>query len=421
MDLGNLSPEIIGKNLKPNLFGTDPKFPKISDLDWLNVKEGEYDNYPTANNPVRVLPELADQWTPGAKHSGLTLLNLKEIPVKDSAKEAEKREAAQKDIIRSAKRAIMMGLSGNQISNQLRMRYSSSDLEAVKDKLAEVSKEQGLLGNVYVDISAFTSPNDAVTFLRGNYCKTARFLLVPKGFSQAGVIQKTFRKAAVSAIEYTPELLNDYKNFLVLSGRIPADYQIGSKEDLRRAFLYCTPNKEIVETVAKPEEKPFDKEAASEDLTYRSALKKVSDDTTKDLLHLRSIYPIVKCAQEIISKGKSFEDVKGTLRSKFLAEDIKSAAPYLSMVAKGLSEESIDKLKSEDKLSFEVARELKKLAMACPTPKHIPDGNKTAKQVGTPGYLCNPDYLNGLYQPPRQEEVVVGDLFVNTNSIDGVI
>ena len=47
-------------DLSNDLIGTNPVYPKIVNHDWLSPQN--YDNYPSDNNPVRVIPKLSEMW-----------------------------------------------------------------------------------------------------------------------------------------------------------------------------------------------------------------------------------------------------------------------------------------------------------------------------------------------------------------------
>jgi flagellar biosynthesis chaperone FliJ len=88
-----------------------------------------------------------------------------------------------------------------------------------------------------VDASAFTNGEDAVSFFKNNACRLARFVLVGEKTLNAPVMERIFKKKAVTAMEYSEDLLRQYKDHLVASGQIPADTVIDSKESLKKALL----------------------------------------------------------------------------------------------------------------------------------------------------------------------------------------
>ncbi|MBE3086364.1 MAG: hypothetical protein IMZ64_09140, partial [Bacteroidetes bacterium] len=59
-------------DLCSDIVGTNPVYPEIVDHSWLDVDLSKYDNYPSDNNPVRVVPKLHDLWN----HAAQTGINL---------------------------------------------------------------------------------------------------------------------------------------------------------------------------------------------------------------------------------------------------------------------------------------------------------------------------------------------------------
>ena len=94
-------------DLPQEILGADPKYPPISNLDYLSVDTKNYDNYPSDNNPVRIQPKLADLWNHNRTDIGLSLIpNQVGYPMKS----ADENPVVVDDIIRETKKAMMSGL-----------------------------------------------------------------------------------------------------------------------------------------------------------------------------------------------------------------------------------------------------------------------------------------------------------------------
>jgi hypothetical protein len=73
---------MLNGDLCSDIIGTNPKYAPIVDHNWLNVDLSKYDNYPSDNNPVRVLPKLHDLWNHGNLDSNTNLVpNTQSMPL----------------------------------------------------------------------------------------------------------------------------------------------------------------------------------------------------------------------------------------------------------------------------------------------------------------------------------------------------
>lgn len=316
-----------------DLVGTNPKYPKIVDHKWLNVDKKTYDNYPSNNNPVRVIPELAQSWST-VQNTGINLIpDIKQVPVKMAdAEEQEKAESViATDIVRYAKKAMMQGLYGKTLAESLRTQFMPDHIKMAKDELAKLSEEQGLLGNVYVDFSAFNSDTEAEDFFKKSRNRLAKFAVVDDR-SKFPYTLANLKKKIVATMDYTPEVLESYKDHLVAAGKIASDSVVDSKEVLRAAFM-------LREEAPK---EPVKKEASIPSLNINEAVSKLNEgdaerreaeDRALEVLHFAKAKPILRYAQEQMLNGKIGEALKETLRTKFSLQDLAEAGNYLKIIA----------------------------------------------------------------------------------------
>jgi hypothetical protein len=374
-------------DLTPDIIGTCPKYPSIVNHDWLDPHPASYDNYPSDNNAVRVLPKLADLW--GTKES--TGINL--VPNQGVAQPCGCRSAVEKDadvvdeVIRDAKQAMMLGYKGKDFVEHLRSRHSSDKILKAKDALEKLSSEQGLLGNVYIDASAFASAREAEEFLKLHRTRLAREIVVNASKISPNVIYllaSTFRKNVVASVDYNEDLFNQYKTHLVEAGRIDKDFVINSKETLRDAFLHVK-TKEVVKTAKAAPKISEDFSANNEKLSNQAKF-------VQEELNFKVVRPIITFAREQLAKGKSKEALKEMLRQKYAVEDLKQSGKYLAMVIsdQGLISENVDKLVTANEIPEYIGEELKKLGRKLPIKVEEEDvGRKTGKIIGQQGYFYN--------------------------------
>jgi hypothetical protein len=357
------------QDLSSDIIGTNPSYPKLVNHDWLKPNLATYDNYPSDNNPVRIGPKLAEIWNTGATPSISLIPNctVQQLGVQSSDNRATETVTS---VVREAKKAMMSGLSGHGLAEHLRARFASEDILQAKTALSELSNEQGLLGNVYIDASAFSSANEAEQFMAQHRTRLAQDIIVNGSVVSAnvlGFLANKFRKNVLATVNYDQVTFDKYKNHLVASGRIGSDFVIDSKESLRAAFLSIP---EVVE--AKAEAKPMPKfdPAVLEKLVKTDKDKKASDEVL-----FRKSQPILEFARAQLVKGKNAGALKEMLRGKYAAQDINDATKYLAVVCAEVTNlpaftaENIDTMVASDKISSFVGVELKKLASKYPFKK----------------------------------------------------
>ena len=370
-------------NLPESIIGTTPSNPSIVNHDWLNPNPVGYDNYPSDNNSVRVLPKLAELW--GTKES--TGINL--IPNQGACTQSMPMASKNDDdeVVQDAKQAMMLGHKGKELVAHLRSRHSSEKLLRAKDALEKLASEQGLLGNVYIDASAFSSAREAEEFLKLHRARLARDIVVNTSKVNADVISllaSKFRKNVVASVNYDESLFNQYKAHLVEAGRIDKDFVINSKETLRDAFLYVKPKAVAKASVQKVSGDLSGKEFKNEKLSNQAKF-------AQEELDFKVVRPIITFAREQLAKGKAGSDLKEMLRTKYAMNDLKQSGKYLAMVIsdQGLVAETVDKLVTANEIPEYIGEELKKLGRQYPIKIVEAVEKKVGRNIGQQGYFYN--------------------------------
>lgn len=379
-------------DLSQDLIGTDPKYPKIVNQNWLDVDKETYDNYPSDNNPVRVQPKLSEMWNTDDKGPQV-LPNMSVQPLGIRSNNEPTDKTAQISVIKAAKKAMMAGLKGRKISEHLKSLFTPDVLASVQDALKKLaSEEMGLLGNVYIDASAFENYNDAEAFIKQHRNRLARDLLYEVDHCDPVVVStiaQKFRKNVVSSINYDDKFFAHYKEHLVLANQIPENFEINSKESLRQAFLFETEKEPEIKRAATHTAKKLSSEEVSEGLRKISEKKSAETKIAEDQIRLTSIRPVLSFIQESLSKGKGGEFLKDMIRQRFSSEDIEKSSDciIIAISKKGLDSKHIDSLIKENKLSSIVGDELKKIAKRWPVKKaEIPEYKEDRAPAGVPGY-----------------------------------
>lgn len=339
--------------------------PPVVDHSWLAVDLGEYDNYPSDNQPLRILPKLSEIWNPPqAKEQSMNL-----IPNRIVAPCSPMAASDAPDVVREAKKAMMSGNSGHKLADHLKARFTPKQIESAKEELVKLASEQGLLGNVYIDASAFESYSDAERFLTRHRSRLARDIVTGGQMSAEilGTLASGFRKNVVAAVSYDADLFKTYKDHLVALGKISRDTVIDSKESLRLAFL-ADPKTNDPALTAKPVAPAAPAEEAKAFASCASATQ-LKNRLAEEEIDFRALKPIVVFAREQMSRGKTGSELKGILRDKYTVEQLKAASKYLAVISSDETVASVGKIVAENKMSETVGNSLIKLAGELPIRK----------------------------------------------------
>ena len=370
--------------LPSDVIGTTPHYAPIVDHTWLDVDLASYDNYPSDNNSVRVLPKLADLWNPPQTEGpGITL-----IPNSTMANAVTAKGVPSSEIIREAKKAMMMGLTGKDLGDHLRARFVPNDLVNAKEDLQKLASEQGLLGNVYIDASAFATPNEFEAFLSRHRNRLAQDIVIAESKMTPEVVQvlaSKFRKNVVASVTYTEPLLSKYRQHLIATGKISKDQVVDSKESLRKAFLMQPEPAAIPEP--KQEEK-LSQDAIQKVLTANAEKAELMNRLAAEEMEFDQVKAIVVFAREQMSKGKTGSDLKEILRGKYIAQDLKKAAKYLALIASDGALKEMDGLVKAGRISEKTADSISKIAAKNPVKKPaFEETEKPERTVGIKGFF----------------------------------
>lgn len=380
--LGELNQDILGQ------IGTNPKYPPINNLDYLVVDIAKYDNYPSDNNSVRIQPKLSDLWNHGRKESGINLIPNQSVQSLGLRGAGEDESGETANFCRETKKAMMKGYTGKRLAEYLRARFDQKTIEASKEEMIKLSKEQGLIGNVYIDASAFSSSHDAEQFLTAHRTRLAQDIIVNDSIvdhNVIGYLANRLHKNVVSEISYDQDLFDKYKAHLVDAKRIDSDYVIDSKESLRLAFL-AERTQEVVKTAKSKNEVHATKKDVIQELSKRGEKEKIIHRLVAEDMVFRNVRPIIEFARLHLSKGKTGSDLKEMLRSKYASTDLNDAVKYIAVViSRDITSERIDKLVEGDKISEKIGDELKDIIKAYPLRVQAFEDYKPERQIGTPG------------------------------------
>jgi hypothetical protein len=323
----------LNSNNLGDLTGALPEHQEVVDFSWLSPTNGEdKDNYPS-DSEREIIPQLNSEWrrdlstSPNPRIEGQKAV----VPGKSKDKSSEDKY----EVERVAKKAMMMGLSGREMVTHLRERFSSEQIALASEELKKVAAEDGLLGNVYLDLGAFNTTKEALSTLGHHKIRLASCAvgspIREKNFVDPSGKCLHLAKTMVDKVEYTGALLAHYANHLKNIGAIPQDATIEDKESLRVAFLQAR--------ARRANEAPVDKgtEAtglsdATKDVLDKGQLNKLNDyaASQQNMVRLAKIRPVLAKIQGLMLAGAQGDDLKQGIKACCDSETIQEFSPEIS-------------------------------------------------------------------------------------------
>lgn len=304
---------------------------KVPDLDWASIDIENKDNIPVPMN-IEIVPQLSEAWAHRSEKSA------KVIPNKVTASWSGKKitEEDIEGVVNTAKKEMMTGLLGKPLAMRLSSLYPPQLIKASAGRLKKIAEDQGILGNVYVDISPFDTCKDAARYLGKNKIRLAKYVTGKPRRSvcsshHSGYCNELNKKVA-DTIEYDKSLFDEYGKHLKVAGIISKDASIESKEDLRTALLSKGSKKK---TAAKSKKEmprvDFDevKKAFDKEITRKSA----SLDDQQKAARFREVKPVLAFIQNEMLKGHMGGRLKEAIQKKYPENTIRKYADEIKKIA----------------------------------------------------------------------------------------
>jgi hypothetical protein len=309
-----------------NSITQNPNEVPVPDLDWSVLDQ---DNIPTENN-VESVPELQEAWT-HTKDSNTNLIDNKVNRI--ITKKASDEEIS--GVVKQAKKEMMLGYTGKDLAQRLSAMFIPSLISDSKEELEKLASEQGLLGNVYIDISPFKSCKEAAQTLGRNRIRTAQYVVGDPTYkvcsSHKNGYCKELGKKVLASIDYNKEILSSYTNHFHLAGLLTSDQSINSKEELQDAFLRKYEASEVETPVKKYE--PINIESVEEEFVQQITKSREEAAHLANERRFLEARPILAYLQDQMLKGKNGDALKESLSHKFSYSDISKYAEEISKVA----------------------------------------------------------------------------------------
>jgi len=301
----------------------------VTDLDWLSPTQGkEKDNYPSESER-QIIPQLQALWQRDLANGPERFIpNNVKILNKDRDNSAD----VKVEVERVAKKAMMKGLTSSELVSHLRERFSSEDLHTATDVLTKVAAEDGLIGNVYIDLSVFNTTKEALSVLGRHKTRLASFAvgkpIKEKKYTDASGKCLHLAKVVVDKMAYSSDVLEHYASHLRNLGVIASDEKISSKGELRRAFLasrYAAKKEEVqpekVEGLSEENQKLLEQGAFNKMNEYAAMQEREA--------RLAEARPLLAQIQNLLLAGKGKGEMAQLMPQKVSYSDLVKYAPEI--------------------------------------------------------------------------------------------
>lgn len=313
-----------------NFFNEKEAEVKVPDLDWAVIDVDKKDNIPRPFN-VQIIPELQAAWNYKDKSASLipNTVNVERVSTNDKISSSD-----IKDIVNTAKKEIMAGLIGKDLASKLSSLYPNNLIKEASEELRKVSEEQGLLGNVYVDLSPFDTCKEAAKKL-GSKVRLAKYVIGDPKKCVCATHKDGFcselKKSVVSSLDYNENVLKEYSTHLKIAGLIESNTVLSSKEDLRNALLPKSNIQEVKVASKESNDINYDeiKTAFEKELSNKIAM----DEKAALCQRFNDVRPILAFIQNEMLKGKMGDSLKESIKSNFTSDIISKYSSEIKKIA----------------------------------------------------------------------------------------
>jgi len=318
----------------------------VSNLDWLDVDQKEYQEtsaLPKQN--LDIAPDLMALWSHEDKPS-TTYLVPNSGPVKPfpgagdvhtmgDLSEAHGPLGRADDVAKVTRYALIQSSDLSALRRTLTGRFDLATLQANRAVIAQVLRERGLLGRIYVMASDFpgchNSPKIPQAFVR-RHASDAKFIVAKPQCTNCIHAKKTgsktncavFHKEVVLEVPYTEQLAAEVENLQQMRGKaVQASTGLAPRERIRLAVLSEVPQQEAVYRGVGENQLPkhvgAPAEGVHDQLVAASALTRKRDEQSI-LAHKAA--PIVALIRRELLKGRTSSEVGDSLKVRFSMDDL---------------------------------------------------------------------------------------------------
>jgi len=305
---------------------------QLVDFNWLDINPKEYENVPFDPIPEYIaVPKLEEAW----KHLEDKSINL--VPnsnfnfnYKTPINSSEDTLKEVPELINYVKKSMMAGKTGEDLIEEIRKKASPGLIKSAQEHLKKLSQEHGLLGNVYVDPTAFKKCEEGAIYTEKR-SKTAKYVKAMSSCSDCTHNNcgrcSLYKRKIASEINYDKELFSFYEKHL--SNLKCSQVSIQSKDDLRKAFVIKEKS-----SVKIAENKPSTKKVDKEEKTLEQKKKEYNEKikVLKEDLSNFGKSGVAKDISTLVIAGYSSKDITDHIKHKYSKEEFEKNKDVIASI-----------------------------------------------------------------------------------------
>lgn len=314
----------------------------VSNLDWLDVPEAEYQALETLpKQNLDIAPDLEALWNREGESPVRIVPNRAEMPktVGDLSEVHGFLRAKPEEIRKVARLALMQSDDLGRFRDALLKRFDATSIREARATIKEVVAERGLLGRYYIDASDFpacaTGAKSPAEFVR-KFASAAPFVrakMACAGCTQAksnptgGCNCAVFHKQIEVEVPYTDALAAAVERTQEAKGAKVASAGASAKERIRAAFLGKATRVSPGFT-GVPQAAPKVLTATKSDFESAAEQAKEQEKAEQERVAAHKARPVVALLQREMLKGRSENELSYALKTAFQPSVISETAPY---------------------------------------------------------------------------------------------
>lgn len=301
----------------------------LANFDWLDIDPAEYNNVPFHELPPHMsIPKLEEAWSHTNDTQNFNLVPNMDTNFNTNQQPKQDNSSDISHLIDYVKKQMMSGKTGKDLVELVSQKATPDLIKQAYPELQKLAKEQGLLGNVYVDPTIFGRCVEGAE-VTGRTAKTAKYVLSMNKCANCMHNRnqrcEVYKKKITAEVSYDQDTLDFYsKHFSNLNGK---NVTISSRKELQEKFTY---RPEVIQRIAA--NKPNTDETDEKTLEQK---KKEYNKQIEELKNSLSTLTEVKVGSEIsalLIRGYDSKTVAKHIKSKFSAAEYEKSKEVINQI-----------------------------------------------------------------------------------------
>lgn len=301
----------------------------LANFDWLDINPAEYDNAPFHDLPAHMsIPKLEEAWshTDDSKNFNLvpnidTNFNITSPQQKDDSSDI-------KIIVDYVKKQMMSGKTGKDLVELVSKKATPDLIKQAYPELQKLAKEQGLLGNVYVDPTIFGRCVDGAEFT-GKMAKTAKYVVAMNKCAGCAHNRnqrcEVYKKKIATEVIYEQDTLDFYsRHFSNVSGK---SVTISSRNELQEMFTF-KPKASVKVAENKPSVEEVDEKTLEQKEKIFNKHMKSLKDSLNNMTEMKTGVEVTA----LLVKGYDSRTIAAHFKSKYSSQEFENSKEVINQI-----------------------------------------------------------------------------------------